>query len=222
MHCIRQELGRLTLPAGLAQPSDSPRFSALWIGSALATAAPVAFLALVVVPYDAVSGLAAPGTAGRVVQVPVAVPQKVIEAIGPDGKVGLYEIVNDGFGEHRRGPLKPWDRPKPAVPTVLKVAGQATASGAQRAFAAVSAELLLAPYPRQGRNVLVAVAVPRPREARPAIVLYDSATSRVVDDWSYRVGSELTPSTWYNLTGRDVVYLGLPEALQGEDLIPLP
>jgi hypothetical protein len=142
--------------------------------------------------------------------------------VGPDGKVQLYEIVNDGFGGRRRGPLKHWDVPKPAVPLVLNVAGQAPASGAQSAFAVVSAELLLAPYPRQGRKVLVAVAVPRPQGMRPAIVLYDSATGRLADGWSYRVGSELTPATWYTLTGREVVYLGLPGALQGDDLIPLP
>lgn len=219
---IRQEIGRLTLPAGMARPPAAPRFNGLWAGVVLASIAPVALLSLVVVPRHAFSGRPALAGAAAAAQNAADEPQPLITEIGPDGKVVLYEIVNDGFGGRRRGPLKLWDVPKPAAPVALQVSGQSTASGAQVAFAVVSAELLLAPYPRQGPKVLVAVAVPRPRDARPSIVLYDSATRKVADGWNYRIGSELTPATWYTLTGRDVVYLGLPEAMQGEDLIPLP
>jgi hypothetical protein len=220
---IHHEIGRLTLPAGMARPADPARCNAMWVGAVLATVAPVVLLSLVVVPrHMAFSRPAAGAAAASVVQAPVAEPQTLVTEVGPDGQVGLYEIVNDGFGGHRRGPLKLWDVPKPAAPPALKIFEQTTASGAQCAFATVSAELLLAPYPRQGRKVLVAVAVPRPRDARPSIVLYDSATGKLADGWSYGVGSALTPSTWYTLTGREVVYLGLPEAMRGDDLIPLP
>jgi hypothetical protein len=219
---IRQEIVRLKLPPGMSQPDHPPRLGTLWIGVVVATVTPVMLLFLAMGPLPAVSGKPALGTAGAVATAPLMKPIALIEEIGPNGEVGLFEIVNDGFGGHRRGPLKLWDVPKPAAPVPLRVIGQTEASGAQSAFAVVSAEILLTPYPQQGRNVLVAVAVPRPGDTRPSIVLYDSATGRLADGWSYRVGSELTPSTWYNLTGREVVYLGLPGALQGDDLIPLP
>ncbi len=219
---IRQELGRLTLPAGLARPAAPARFNALETGAALAMAAPVVVLALVVGPHLPLPGRSAPGRTAAAAHPVAPEPETLVQMIGPDGKPGLYEIVNDGFGGYRRGPLKLWDVPKPATPATLKITDQTTASGEQRAFAVVSAELLLAPYPRQGPKVLVAVAVPRRREARPSIVLYDSATRRLADGWSYGVGSDLTPATWYNLTGREVVYLGLPGTMQGDDLIPLP
>jgi hypothetical protein len=224
MDRIRQDLGRLTLPAGLARPANPPRIGSLWIGVVFAAVAPVVLLVVAMGPSPAIFGLRGQtsGTVGPVVSKPLAEPKALIQEIGPNGEVGLFEIVDDGFGGHRRGPLKLWDVPKPAAPVPLRVLGQTEASGAQSAFAVVSAELLLTPYPQQGRNVLVAVAVPRPGDTRPSIVLYDSATGRLADGWSYRVGSELTPSTWYNLTGREVVYLGLPSAMKGDDLIPLP
>lgn len=222
MDRIRQEVSGLKLPAGMARPPDSPRFNGLWGGAVVATIAPVFLLTLAVVPQHGFPGQPAPGNAPVPAQAAETEPQPLVTEIGPDGKVGLYEIVNDGFGGHRRGPLKLWDVPKPASIPALKVSGQVVASGAQSAFALVSAELLLAPYPRQGRKVLVAVAVPRKRDARPSIVLYDSATRKLADGWSYRIGSELTPATWYTLTGREVVYLGLPDAMQDADLIPLP
>jgi len=208
----------------MARPDNPPRLGILWIGVVFATVAPVMLLVVAMGPSPGAFGQPAQGSgiADSVVSKPLVEPKALIQEIGPNGEVGLFEIVDDGFGGHRRGPLKLWDIPKPAAPVPLRVLGQAVASGAQSAFAVVSAELLLTPYPQQGRNVLVAVAVPRPGDARPSIVLYDSATGRLADGWSYRVGSELTPATWYNLTGREVVYLGLPGAMQGDDLIPLP
>jgi len=222
MDRIRHEFGRLTLPAGMAPLAESPRFGGLWLESILAAAAPVALLGFIVAPHQMLFRQSAAVAPGSVAQIPAVEKQRLVQEIGPDGKVALFEIVNDGFGGHRRGPLKPWDIPKPAAPVPLRVLGQATASGEQCAFAVVSAELLLAPYPRQGRNVLLAIAVPKRKDSKPSIILYDSATNRVADGWSYRVGADLTPATWYTLTGRDVVYLGLPDTMQGEDLIPLP
>jgi hypothetical protein len=220
---IRHELARLPLPEGLAHAPASPRLGVLWGRAVVAMATPLVLLMFVVAPHYVFSGPSASRHAAVATPAaPASEKPTLIEETGPDGKVALFEIVQDGFGGRRRGPLKPWDIPKPAAPVPLQVVDQTVASGAQSAFAVVSAELLLAPYPRQGRNVLVAVAVPRAKGTRPAILLYDSATSRLADGWSYRVGSDLEPATWYKLTGRDVVYLGLPSALEGDDLIPLP
>jgi hypothetical protein len=219
---IRHELSRLVLPSGLAQPPESPRLGVLWARAVVAMATPLVLLMSVVAPHHSILGKSASQAADATAKVQAPEQPTLVEEIGPDGKVVLFEIVQDGFGGRRRGPLKPWDIPKPAAAVPLQVMDRSAASGGQSAFAVVSAELLLAPYPRQGRNVLVAVAVPRPKGSRPAILLYDSATNRLADGWSYGVGSDLTPSTWYNLTGRDVVYLGLPSAMEGEDLIPLP
>lgn len=224
MNRIRHDLSGLTLPAGMARPADSPRFNAVWTGTAMATLAPVVLLIVIGARHQ---GAFAPTASGptpvaTAASVPLVEPEPLIEVIGADGKVGLYEIVNDGFGGRRRGPLKRWDVPKPAVPIPLQVTSQAPASGAQSAFAVVSAELLLEPYPRHGRNVLVAVAIPRLRDLRPSIILYDSVTGRLADGLNYGLGSDLTPLSWYTLSGREVVYLGLPAAMQGDDLIPLP
>ena len=217
---IQHELARLPATAGVTQRDDPPRLGSVWIGAAVANILPLMLLAVAMGAHLDL-GPHAPESARSLVSQPPA-SQTLIEETGPNGEVGLYEIVDDGFGGHRRGPLKRWDIPKPAVLTPLKVIGQSVASGAQSAFAVVSAELLLAPYPQQGRNVLVAIAIPGQAGTQPSIVLYDSATGRVADGWNYRIGSELTPATWYNVTGREVVYLGLPSAMQGEDLIPLP
>jgi hypothetical protein len=194
----------------------------MWCSSVLAMAAPLVLLAGVVAPRysPARSEQLAPA-------VSAATPAggkspALVQETGSDGQVLLYELVPDGFGGHRRGPLKPWNLPKPAALSALKIIGEAPASGDQRAFAIVSAELLLAPYPRQERNELVAVPVYQPRQSRPWIVLYDPATHRLADGQTYGIGSDLVPSTWYSLTGREVVYLGEAEAITVDDLIPLP
>jgi hypothetical protein len=219
---LEGEFRRLALPVGAAAPAAAPHLRAMWCSSVLAMAAPLVLLAGVVAPRYSLSQS---GRSASVAAVAAPAGEKspaLIRQTGADGQVQLYELVQDGFGGHRRGPLKPWNLPKPVAPSVLKVVGEAPASGNQRAYAIVSAELLLAPYPRQERNELLAVPVYQPREARPWIVLYDTATHRLADGQTYGIGSELVPSTWYSLTGREVIYLGESEAITVDDLIPLP
>jgi hypothetical protein len=218
---ITEAFRQLTLRVGAAQPATPPQLRAMWFSSAVAMAAPLVLLAGVVVPrYSLLSSDPLSRTVSTAAPI-AAKPPALLQETGPDGKVLLFEIVQDGFGGHRRGPLKPWDLPKPVAPSALQVIGEAPASGTQRAFAIVSAELLLTPYPRQERNELLAVAVFQPRESRPWIVLYDPATRQLADGRTYGIGSELVPSTWYSLTGRPVVYLG-KATLKEDDLIPLP
>ncbi len=211
---------RLTLPVGSAQPAIAPHFQAMWFSSAVAMAAPLVLLAGVVAPRYSLSP-SDPSAAALAATSQAEAKPVLVHETGPDGSTLLYEVVQDGFGGHRRGPLKPWNLAKPAAPSALKIVGEAPASSNQRAFAIVSAELLLTPYPRQERTELLAVPVFRPQDSRPWIVLYDTATHRLADGRSYGIGSELVPSTWYNLTGREVIYLGETAAVKEDDLIPL-
>ncbi len=219
---IAEAFRQLTLPVGAARPAIAPQLRGLWFSSVVAMAAPLVLLTGVVAPRYSLSSADPSAPAVAAAQKTAEKPPTLVKETGPDGAVLLYEVVQDGFGGHKRGPLKPWNLPKPAAPAALKIVGEAPASGNQRAYAIVSAELLLTPYPRQERNELLAVPVFQPRESKPWIVLYDTATHRLADGRSYGIGSELVPSTWYNLTGREVIYLGKSVALKEDDLIPLP
>jgi hypothetical protein len=212
---IREEMARLPSRGASARLLQPVSRTVCWSAAVLTLALPVLGCGFLLAQRDEAAPAAALRTQARALA--SAGSDDLIEQPGPDGTVGLYERYDDGFGNRYRGPLKRWDVPKPATIMPLAVTSQGPATAEQKAFAAVSAELLLAPYPRQGRDVLLVVAVPRARDPGPGFVIYDSAKRQLSDGRAYRIATELKPSTWYSLTGREVVFLGVPRPLEGDN-----
>ncbi len=186
-----------------ASPTAPSRLLAFWIAGVALCAIPVGFCLLPWVGIDFAPRAAVPPL---VRQVSVARPPETTESA--DG--ALYEMVNDGFGRRRRGPLRAWDiaSTPPQPITVLRIN---PASASQRAYARVGAELLLEPYPR--KDLKVTLAVPVPANGEWAVVLYDTGESELADRRTFFLPGAPLEKQWYWLGNRRVVYLGPPPRL---------
>jgi hypothetical protein len=135
----------------------------------------------------------------------------------------IFEEANDGFGRHQRGPLKAWDVPpppkdKPPVPLAVQEEGEVNPD--QVAYALVSGNLLLEPYPRKGLNIVLAIRVPA--DHMVGLVLLDTKQRRLVDPRLYLLGESPQPRTWYRIGEQRVVYLGEPESMKVENTLAQP
>ena len=93
------------------------------------------------------------------------------------------------------------------------------ATPAQRAFATVSAELLLRPYGRKAVNVLLLVHVPTPD--RFGVMLYNTRERRLMGDETLVVRDQPPEGTWYKFERRNAIYLGQPPEIQQENSLAL-
>lgn len=119
---------------------------------------------------------------------------------------GEYEIVDEGFGKKLRGPLTKWEMTAPPDPVSLGVEARMRASAAQRAYALVSAELLLRPYGRKAVNALLIVRVPT--ENKFGLMVYNARDRRLMDNDALVVREEPRARTWYRFDNRNLVFLG--------------
>lgn len=184
-------------------PAGPSRLIPFWIVGVAMCAIPVGFCLLPWVGIDFAPRSPVPPL---VRQVSVAPPPE--SALPSDG--ALYEMVDDGFGKRRRGPLRAWDVAS-TPPQTISVLRINPASASQRAYARVGAELLLEPYPR--KDLKVTLAVPVPANGGWAVVLYDSGERELADRRTFFLPGAMLEKQWYWLGNRRVVYLGLPPLL---------
>jgi len=132
----------------------------------------------------------------------------------PGSPAGLYERFDDGFGRQPRGPLVSWDVPPEAVGPALSVLSRQPASAEQSAYALISGQTLLKPYPSKGVSAVLAVRVP----AGDAIglMLFDGTARKLAGKEVFIVQTPPQPQAWHRLGGYNVVYLGVPENLARE------
>lgn len=184
-------------------PVGPSRLIPFWIVGVLMCAIPLGFCVLPWVGIDFAPRAPVPALVR-----PVSVMRSSETPPPSDG--AIYEMVNDGFGRRRRGPLRAWDVPAtpPQPITVLRIN---PASAAQRAYARVGAELLLEPYPRA--DLKVTVAVPVPANGDWAVVLYDTGERELADRRTFFLPGEPSQKQWYWVGNRRVVYLGPPPRL---------
>ncbi len=210
---IRAEIQRLKLKPAPALPPLPPRLTEFWLGSAAGAVVPLAvcvglFILVARVPES------------PVVEVRRTPPPPLAATSEAAAITELFEPFDDGFGRRLRGPLVAWDVPESLTPRPAVVRGMAPASPEQRAFARVGAELLLAPYPREGLNVMLAVPVPATEGW--GVVLYDSSRRELADRRTFYVADPMQEKTWYWVGNRRVVYLGVPPRLPAQFTLAPP
>ena len=132
---------------------------------------------------------------------------------------GEYEIVDEGFGLQLNGPLRKWTFTSPKSPEPLPVLGSKPASPGQKAFAEVSALLLLKSFGQRPISAFIVVQVP----ARDGIelMLIDGRERRPADDQSLQLGGAPQTETWYQLGRRRVIFLAAPEGMMAEGLVAI-
>lgn len=184
-------------------PTPPSRLIAFWLAGVIANAIPLGFCLLPWIGVDFAPRLPPPELVRR-----AAVVRPAPVSAATDG--AIYEIYDDGFGRHRRGPLRAWDvAPTPPQPiTVLRIN---PASASQRAYARVGAELLLEPYPR--KDLKVTLAVPVPANGQWAVVLYDTGERELADRRTFFLPNAPLEKQAYWLGNCRVVYLGPPPRL---------
>ncbi len=109
------------------------------------------------------------------------------------------------FGDPRN-PRVAWSLAKPARVPPAGVKGIRVATPEQVAFALVEGERELLPFLRRTVKPLIAVRVAA--EGGIGLILFDGADGTVAERRVYLVGQVPAPSSWLNLGGRDVVFLG--------------
>ncbi|MDP2137041.1 MAG: hypothetical protein Q8J74_04235, partial [Candidatus Didemnitutus sp.] len=173
---IRDEMRALGETSESPLPPLAPKLAELWIGSVFASAVVIGVVLTLVQLARTV-----PAASVLTDRTLIVMSAGVAEA---EPAKEIFEVFNDGFGLRPRGPLQEWDVSL-AEPTSLTVLDSKASSPRQRAFARVSAELLLEPYPRNELQVLLAVPV---RAGQPtALMLYDSEWRRLADERVFTV-----------------------------------
>lgn len=214
---LRRELDEITLeaqalplsPRPAALPS-APRLVGLWT-VATASWAVVVVLTIWIAwpllakpePFNFRERLVLPARGGS--------PHATVTVAGATGSPEIYEEINDGFGRRMRGPLRAWDLPPPQAVEPLPVVAEEDVNPDQVAYALVSGNLLLDPYPRKGLNLMLAIRVPVDQAI--GLVLLDTRQRRLVEPRMYILVEAPRPRTWYQLGDRRVVYLGEPPAM---------
>jgi len=127
---------------------------------------------------------------------------------------GRYELVDDGFGQQLRGPLKPWTFYATADIKTTHVIERAPATPDQSAFALVCGTLLLQPYSRRAANVLLAIRVPTTRGF--GILVFNTRDRKLVDHEVLLLQEPLQEHAWYQLGRYRIGYLGTPAVLESE------
>ncbi len=202
LNALRDEMRVIGETSGSPLPPLAPKLVELWSG-AVFTSAVVIGVVLTSVQL------------ARTVPAPLVLTDRTLivtpaEVTEEEPAKEIFEVFNDGFGLRPRGPLQEWDVSS-AEPTPLTVLGTEVSSPRQRAYARVSAELLLEPYPRNELQVLLAVPV---RAGQPAaLMLYDSEWRRLADERVFTVAELPVERSSYWVGNRRVVYLGSPAML---------
>ena len=210
-----------TTPIPLRRP---PRLQGLWVASILSLMV-VSGLSL----WQAWPWLAPQAEAWGLLR-PVVAQQKTDPAPPPStgsrppdkaapAPPPIYEEINDGFGKRMRGPLIAWDLPPPEHPAPLAVRRVETVNAEQKAFALVSGALLLEPYPRKDRHLVLAIRVPV--DGAIGLVLYSGEQRALVDSRLFLLSAAPQPRTWYQVDTLRVVYLGEPASLHPQNSLAL-
>lgn len=214
---ISREMAAIPLQPAPAMPPPAPGFPLLWSGSAISVLGALGLIASIAYPIlrDTAAGagsqpVAAAGTPE------VKAPEVALQFYPPPpgSPPGLYEAYDDGFGRTLRGPLVTWDVPPTAIGEALELRSTEHATTEQVTFALLAGGLLLKPYPSRGVSALLAVRVPA--GDRIGLMLYDGATRTLASRDVFIVAHPPQPRTWQRLGNRNVVYLGVPEALAPE------
>lgn len=208
---IRNDMKELGKPSESSLPPLAPKLAELWGGSVFASAGVIG----VVLTFVQLAGTvpAAPMLTDRTLSVTAA------EVAEENAAKEIFEEFNDGFGLRPRGPLQEWDVSS-AEPTPLAVLGTEASSPLQRAYARVSGEMLLEPYPRNELSVLIAVPVPAGKHT--AVMLYDSEWRRLADGRIFMIAGVPAERAQYWMENRRVVYLGSPEKLRLQNSLAEP
>ncbi len=127
---------------------------------------------------------------------------------------GEYEVINDGFGRHLRGPLTKWENFAPSRVMPLPVSVRQVSTPLQQAYAKVSAELLLQPYARNTVNVFIAVQVPM--HDGVGLMVFNGRDRQLADKQAFALSEAPADHTWYQIDQRRVIYLGVPPELKRE------
>lgn len=212
---VIREIDAIDLQPKPTVPKKTPTFSAVRAASLVSAGAAFFVLFQIVLPvleHD-FSGARSKQDATQAKAVPkAAVPQFFDPP--PGAPPGLYEEHNDGFGRQLRGPLITWDVSPDTVGPALHVIEQRTATPEQTAYALISGETVLQPYPTRGVAALLIVRVPLP--GKTALMLFDANTRRLFGRAVYVVEPAPQERAWHRLAGHNGVFLGVPENLRGE------
>ena len=218
-------------------PQKNPLMAGLWLGLAAGTLLCVlAAIRLMVNSGHAIQGgiasysqpaemanppeqnPGAPAAPGKAPKMLASMPGLSKEMSGKVAR-GEYEIIDDGFGPTLHGPITKWDLAPSGTPAPLPVESRVRATSSQRAYALVSAELLLQPYPRKGVNALLIVRVPAGKKI--GVMVYNARDRLLVDNDTLVIREQLSARTWFKFENRNVVYLGTPPEIKKENSLAL-
>jgi hypothetical protein len=129
----------------------------------------------------------------------------------PGSPLGIYEEADDGFGRYLRGPLIAWEAPAVIAGPPLRVERQRPANADESAYAVVSGELLLRPYPRKAVAGLLAVRVPS--ASGVAVMLFDARDRQLADRRVFLLHDLAENHGRHQLGDREIMYLGIPPSL---------
>jgi hypothetical protein len=144
-----------------------------------------------------------------------------VNAIHPAVEDAASEVpsanANWSFGDPRNRRVA-WNLSRPAPIPPIKVEQTLTATPDQVAFALVEGERELLPFLRRTVKPLIAVRVPT--DTGVGLILFDSLEGTVAERRVYLVGGLPAAPSWFNLAGREAVFLGV--AADAEMARPAP
>lgn len=217
---VTAELAALPLTPRPVPRSAGPRLWEFWVVSVTGSAGSLALgLALVFLPSVMVlpkwqpPAPAEPGAVAPPADVVTQVNSSLREETGPDGRPGLFEAADDGFGNRWRGPLRRWELAEPSAAPALGSRRRTPVTSDEAAVGQVAAELLLEPYPRQNLAVTLLVRVPLDTPEGWGAVLYDTRRRALLDRRTFHLRAGPVEPGWYEIDGRRAVFLGEPPPL---------